>query len=323
LRSLGSLNHDTCGGGSQLGFSSSYGWALDGSGNTAVGTAFVDRNHDGRCEGGWDANDQVIGGEIVPFIWTAKGGMRQLSLAGIDTSQEPWHRAQAISANGRVVLGQSNFMKAYAWIDEGKPIDLYQAIGATDAYAITPDGSRVALTTEKSGLVFWDSTRGTRADAFTRTRLLQWCVDMPLLGLDISCESEGAAAIQAQFGPIPVTGFDISDDGKVMIGQAGIWYSGLMGVMWIEDLGWIKLKDFFRTQGVAEAYRYGLDAPGAINGKGNEMIGGIPGYPMTWYVDMKRAFVCKQGRSSEVAFPDEFVEQVKHGARMGRCEHLK
>lgn len=323
LRNLGSLNNDTCGGGSQLGFSSSYGWALDGSGNTAVGTAFLDRNRDGRCEGGWDANDQYVGGEIVPFIWTAKGGMRQLSLTGIDTAQEPWHRAQAISGDGRVVLGQSNFMKAYAWIDEGKPIDLYKAIGAIDAYALTPDASRVALSTEKDGLVFWDATRGTRADAFTKTRLLQWCVDMPLLGMDISCESEGAAAIQAQFGPIPVTGFDISDDGKVMIGQAGVWYSGLMGVMWIEDLGWIKLKDFFHTQGVAEAYRYGLDAPGSINGKGNEMVGGIPGYPLTWYVDMKRAFVCKQGRSSEVAFPGEFVAQVKHGAKMGRCEHLK
>jgi hypothetical protein len=321
LTGLGNLNHNTCGGGSQVGYSSSYGWALDATGRTAVGTAYIDRNHDGSCEGGW-TGDSTIGGEIVPFIWTAQGGMRQLSLAGIDLSSEPWHRAQAVSGNGRVVLGNSNFMKAYAWIDEGKPIDLYKAIGAVDGYAITPDATRVALTTEKDGLVFWDATKGTRPGAFTKTRQLQWCVDMPLLGLDISCESEGAAAIQAQFGPIPVSGFDISDDGKVMIGQAGVWYSGLQGMMWIEDLGWIKLKDFFRTQGVAEAYRYGLDAPGAINGAGNEMIGGIPGYPLTWYVDLKRAFVCKQGHSTEVSFPGEFVDQVKHGARMGRCEHL-
>lgn len=188
--------------------------------------------------------------------------------------------------------------------------------------AAAPHASRVALSTEKDGLVFWDATRGTRVNAFSKTRALQWCVDMPLLGMDVSCESEGAAAIQQMFGPIPVQAADISDDGKVMIAQAGVWFSGLQGMLWIEDLGWIPLKDFFRSQGVAEAYRYGLDAPGAINAKGNEMIGGIPGYPMTWYVDLKRSFVCKHGHSTEVGFPEEFVEQVKHGARMGRCEHL-
>jgi hypothetical protein len=321
LTNMGDLNRQTCGGSSQLGWSSSYGWAVDARGTTAVGTGYVDINHDGSCEGGW-TGDESIGGEIVPFIWTAGRGMRALSLAGIDLGAEPWHRAHAVSGNGRVVLGTSNFMKAYAWIDEGKPIDLYKAVGAVDAYAMTPDGSRVALSTEKDGLVFWDATKGTRGGAFSKTRLLQWCEDMPLLGMDVSCESEGAAAIQAQFGPIPVTGFDISDDGKVMIGQAGVWFSGLQGMLWIEDLGWIKLRDFFRAQGVAEAYRYGLDAPGAINGKGNEMIGGIPGYPMTWYVDMKHAFVCKGGRSTEVSFPGEFVDQVKRGAKMGRCEHL-
>jgi hypothetical protein len=32
---------------------------------------------------------------------------------------------------------------------------------------------------------------------------------------------------------------------------------------------------------VAEAYRYGMDGPGARNGKGNEMVGGISGYPVT------------------------------------------
>lgn len=323
LTGLGSLNGDTCASGSQVGFSSSYGWALDSTGSTAVGTAFVDRNHDGGCEGGYDDSTGAAGGgEIVPFIWTDKRGMRQLSLQGIDLGQEPWHRAHAISGNGRVVLGNSNFMKAYAWIDESKPIDLYKVIGAIDGYAMTPDASRVALSTEKDGLVFWNATKGIGQSAFSKVRPLLWCVDQPLLGMDVSCESEGAAAIQAQFGPIPIIASDISDDGKVLIAQAGVWFSGLHGMLWIEDLGWIKMSDFFRTQGVAEAYRYGLDAPGSINGAGNEMVGGIPGYPLTWYVDMKKAFVCKWGRSQEVSFPEDFVNEVKHGAKMGRCEHL-
>jgi len=139
----------------------------------------------------------------------------------------------------------------------------------------------------------------------------------------VSCETDGAAAIQAQFGPIPIIASDISDDGKLMIAQAGTWYSGLVGYLWIEDIGWIKLKDFFRTQGVAEAYRYGMDGPASINAKGSEMVGGIPGYPMTWYVDMKKAFVCRHGTSVETDFPDGFVDQVKRGAQMGRCEHLR
>jgi hypothetical protein len=320
LTNLGDLNGDTCGAGSMVGFSSSYGWALDAKGTSAVGTAYFDRNGDAACEGGW-VGDDYIGGEIVPFIWTRKGGMRQLSLAGIDTSLEPWHRAHAISANGRVVLGTTNFMKAYAWIDEGKPIDLYKAVGAVDAYAMTPDASRVALQTEKSGLIFWNATKGTAPAAFTRTRQLQWCEDMPLLGLDESCEANGAAAIQAAWGPIPININDISDDGKLMIGQAGIWFSGMQGYMWLEDLGWIKLRDFFRTQGVAEAYKYGLDNAASLNARGTEMVGGIPGYPLTWYVDMKKVFVCRHGKSQETSFPLGFIDEVKRGAKMGRCEH--
>ena len=81
---LGSLNGNTCFGGSQIGFSSSYGWSLDATAKTAVGTGYIDRNGDGSCEGGWSDTGGAGGGEIVPFIWTADKGMRQLSLQGID-----------------------------------------------------------------------------------------------------------------------------------------------------------------------------------------------------------------------------------------------
>ncbi len=320
---LGSLNGNTCFGGSQIGFSSSYGWALDAKAKTAVGTGYIDRNGDGSCEGGWTETGGAGGGEIVPFIWTRGAGMRQLSLQGVDLTTEPWHRAHAISGNGRVVVGTSNLSKAYAWIDEGNPIDLYKAIGAMDGgYAMTPDGSRVALETERDGVVFWNANKGVRPDAFTRTRVMQWCVDLPFYDFGFSCEVDGADFIQSNFGPIPVYTSDMSDDGKVMIARAGTFFeSGFHGMLWVEGLDWIKLKDFFRTQGVAEAYRFGLDGPASVNGRGTELVGGIPGFPMTWYVDMKKAFVCKHGRSMETDFPSGFVEQVKAGARMGRCEH--
>jgi hypothetical protein len=106
-----------------------------------------------------------------------------------------------------------------------------------------------------------------------------------------------------------------------MIGQAGLWHTGVHGVMWMQDLGWIKLRDFFRTQGVAEAYRWGMDSAASLNGRGTEMIGGVAGMAMTWYVDMKKAFVCKNGKSLETNFPEGFVDNVKSGALMGRCEH--
>ncbi len=320
---LGSLNGNTCFGGSQIGFSSSYGWALDAKARTAVGTAYVDRNGDGSCEGGYSDDGGAGGGEIVPFIWTAGRTMRQLSLKGVDLTTEPWHRAHAISGDGHVVLGTSNFSKAYAWIDEGDPIDLYKAIGALDGgYAMTPDGSRIALETEKDGVVFWNAKKGVQPGAFTATRKLQWCVDLPFYDFGFSCEVDGAEFIQATFGPIPVFTNDMSDDGKVMIARAGTFFeSGFHGMMWLEDLGWIKLADFFRTQGVAEAYRFGLDGPGSINGRGTEMVGGIPGFPLTWYVDMRKVFICKHGVSMEVDFPETFIKQVKNGALMGRCEH--
>ena len=72
---------------------------------------------------------------------------------------------------------------------------------------------------------------------------------------------------------------------------------------------------------MAEAYRYGLDGPASINGAGTELVGGIPGFPMTWYVNMTKAFVCKKGQSVETDFPAVFVAEVKNGALMGRCEH--
>ncbi|MEJ6007665.1 hypothetical protein WG899_19115 [Paucibacter sp. AS339] len=322
---LRSLNGNTCFGGSQIGYSSSYGWALDGKGRTAVGTAFIDRDGDGACEGNWSESGGFLGNEIVPFIWTAAGGMRQLSLDGVDTSKQPWYRAHAISANGRVVLGTSNLEQAWAWIDEGRPIDLFKAIGAVDGgYAMTPDASRVVLHSRADGLVFWNANKGTHPGAFTKIRKLQWCKDLPFLDFGLSCDSYegGAEAIERDFGPIPVVANDISDDGRVMIARAGtFWESGMHGMLWLEDLGWIKLTDFFRTQGVAEAYRFGLDGPASLNGRGTELVGGIPGYPLTWYVDMKKAFVCRHGNSVETAFPHEFVDQVKKGARMGRCEH--
>uniref|UniRef100_UPI00286CADC9 hypothetical protein n=1 Tax=Roseateles sp. TaxID=1971397 RepID=UPI00286CADC9 len=112
----------------------------------------------------------------------------------------------------------------------------------------------------------------------------------------------------------------ISDDGRVLITRVGSFFSSFAGFMWVEDAGWIELNEFFRKQGVVEAEKYGMDNPLAISGQGNTLVGGLTGVGMTWYVDLKQAFVCAGGVSTATAFPIEFAVKVKAGAAMGRCE---
>ena len=45
----------------------------------------------------------------------------------------------------------------------------------------------------------------------------------------------------------------MSDDGSILIGRAGSFFTGFTGVLWIEDIGWMTFDEFFRKQGVVEA----------------------------------------------------------------------
>lgn len=334
---LGSLNGDTCGGSGEIGSSSSYGWALSDSGRAAVGTAYVDADGDGFCE-------SVFKPEILPFLWTDKGGLKLLDVSGHNFETDGWIRAHAISGDGKVALGTNNFSSAQAWINGGPRIDLWKKFGASEAYAVNRDGTRVAMDTFKevqvttpdgysytaylnNGVAVWN----TKTDAMNKLPPLQWCKNLAIPPsydwftgelLD-PCATWGQARIDSTYGLVPVTLFDMNDDGTVMIGRMGAFYLNVLdGAMWVDGLGWIKLSDFFRKQGVAEAYRLGMDNPIALNGAGNEMVGGLAGVPMTWYVDMKRVYVCQGGQSNKVNFPAGAVSAVKGGAKLGRCEHL-
>jgi hypothetical protein len=335
---MGSLNGDTCGGSSEIGVASSYGWSLSDSGRAAVGTAYVDADGDGSCEG-------FSKPEILPFLWTEKGGMRLLDVRGHDFENLGWLRAHTISGDGSVVLGTSNFTSGHAWINGGRRIDLWKKFGATEAYAVNRDGTRVAMDTYKevtitnpdgstfpsvlnNGVMVWNP----KTDTTIKLPALQWCKVLPIPPsydwftgelLD-PCANWDQARIDSTYGQIPVGLFDMNDAGTVMIGRMGAFYLNVLeGAMWVDGLGWLKLSEFFRNQGVAEAYRLGMDSPAALNGAGNEMVGGLAGVPMTWYVDMKRVFVCQGGQSSQVGFPAAAVSAVKAGAKLGRCEQLK
>lgn len=336
LRNLGSLNGDSCGGSGGIGDASSYGWAVSDDGRSVVGTAYVDADGDGFCQSSFKP-------EILPFLWTDKGGMRRLDTSGHDFAADGWMRAHAISGDGRVALGGTNLSNAQAWIDGGPRIDLWKKFNAVDAYAANYDGTKVAMETLKpvqitvdgftytaylnNGTGIWNAKTG----AMSKLPALRWCTDLAIPPyydwitgeLVDPCATMDRTTIDNTFGMVPVTLFDMNDDGSVMIGRMGSYFmAGFEGVMWVDGIGWIKLGEFFRQQGVPEAYKLGMSNPLSVNAAGNEMVGGLVGVSMTWYVDMKQVFVCHNGQSVQAGFPGAAVAKVKAGAKLGRCEHL-
>ena len=319
--SLGDLkkNGDTCGGGSESGVDSTYGWAVDDTGQKAVGTAYVDRDGDGECQSPGKS-------EIVPFIWDAKRGIRELDTSTLPMDELPWVRAHAISGNGEVVLGTSNFQYALAWVREGKAINLTERYGANPSVnAVSADGRRVALdlidldTYQGKGVALWDHTTG-----LTPIGSLKWCTDVPYVswfGGDLCAEMTGEE-IQASVGTPPVEIFDMSDDGSILIGRTGSFFTGFEGALWIERVGWMTWKDFFRKQGVVEAANVPFSNPISISGSGREVVGGIPGASFSWIVNMSQVFVCERGNSIQAGFPNGLRAKIAAGAKFGRCEHL-
>lgn len=314
LIELGDLNGDTCGGSSQSGVASATGWDLDASGHTAVGTAYIDQDGDGTCQ-------TSSLGEIMPFIWDRHDGMRLLDTTGI-WPEQPWVRAHSISGDGSVVLGTANFSTAVAWVDEGPAIDLAAAVGARDAYAMSYDGSRVALGGTE-GVELWNPQLGTGPDAFTNIGTLRWCHDIPYLdfGLDL-CETLDEDTITDLVGPVPVLPFDMSDDGTVIIGRAGGFFTGFESALWIKGLGWTTFNRFLAEQGVVEAGNVPFDNPAAISASGTEVVGGIAGAIFSWLVDLDQVYVCENGVSVLTGFPNGLRAKVAAGAVPGRCEHL-
>ncbi|HEY1090718.1 MAG TPA: hypothetical protein VGE47_06490 [Burkholderiaceae bacterium] len=317
LTPLGALSDD-CGLGGTGGTVSSYGWGLNANGTAAVGGATT-QNPDGSCvQMDWSTG---LGLENAPYIWTATGGGRELSTEGVDLTWLPWVRASAVAGEGDVVVGQANYSRAFAWV-HGEMIDLTPLTGALSAEVVNADGSRVPLSTP-NGMVLWNALQGTKAAAFRNVSGPKYCIDFPLSswdGIDY-CSTQGAAWVEANFGLPGMLITSISDDGRVVLARVGSFFTSFAGFMWVEDAGWVKLNDFFRKQGVTEAALYGMDNPLAVSGNGKAIVGGLTGVSMTWYVDLKKAFVCQAGKSVEKDFPAGFATAVKNGALIGRCEN--
>lgn len=313
---LGDLTGNACGGSSEQGKSAATGWDIDASGNTAVGTAYKDADGNGSCIG-------YYSGDVVPFVWTKKQGMRELDTSNVDWSNTAWVRAHAISGNGEVVMGALGGYRAVAWVNEGEMINLYEMIGARGAYASSYDGKQVALETKEGNVLLWDHTKEGEA-AFTDIGGLEWCNDVPLvmLGSDF-CATRGVEWVHERMGKY--TGLmptDMSDNGDVIIARGGDIRTGFVGAIYIKGLGWMKLDEFYSKQGVLEAKEAYMDNPTSLSGSGSKMTGGLAGYSVAFHVDMSQVYVCENGASIKTGFPNGLVNKVKAGAEFGRCEHL-
>ena len=311
---IGDLNGNTCGLSSEFGLSAATPWAISDDGKTVVGLAGRDLDGDGQCSGSFD-------GELGPFIWTEAAGIRPLDTASVDWSQTQFIRADVISGNGRVVLGNAGFSRAVAWVDDGEIIDLGERFGAFEATAVNQDGSRVALGTF-DGVRLWNATGD---GSVTDIGGLKWCEDLPLVSFfgGDQCAEFGAEQVQEWYGPIPVTVTDMSDDGSVMVGRGGGFFTGFVGAIWFEGVGWMNIEEFFRVQGAIEAATWPFQQPLALSGSGRQLVGQpAPGVPLSFFVDMQQVHVCHKGKSLLVGFPGPMLNRVRQGAEIGRCEFL-
>lgn len=319
LTYLGDLNGNSCGGSSASGSDSAVAWDIDNLAQAVVGMAYTDVDSDGNCQGPGD--------EIVPFIWDALNGMQTLDY---DPSL-PWTRAHAISGNGRVVLGNSNFQTAWAWIDGGPRIDVTALTGAFDVNAVNFDGSAVAVnssdpvTFRNTGILLWDAIAGTDPSNFTNIDSLRYCVDVPYLdffGNDV-CETMTPQEVYDQVGVVPINVFGINNDATVVVGRGGSFFTGFFGAIWVKDIGWMEMTEFLHKQGVVEAAGTPIDNPLAISGEGDTIMGGLAGVQFSWLIDLEEVYVCKNGVSTATTFPDGVrTEVTTNGAQFGRCEYL-
>lgn len=313
---LGDLNGNSCGGSSVTGVNAASGWAIDDAGKTAVGIAYRDANGDGNCQ-------KSYAGEILPFIWTEKGGISELDTSSLDWNRVQYARAHGISGNGEVVLGNAGHSQPVAWLNEGPMIDVHAIYGAKEAYAANYDGTKVGLMTSE-GTLLWNPYKGTGEDAVTNIGSLRWCEDVPYIrfGRDY-CSVLSEEEITAAIGSIPMLVTDMNDDGSVVLGRAGSFISGFTGAIWIEGVGWMDFAKFLREQGVVEMDKLPIQNPLSISASGTEVMGGLPGIQFSWHIDMDQVYACNGGVSQQVGFPGGLREAVSAGAEVGRCEFIE
>ncbi|MFV8781297.1 hypothetical protein ACNKU7_02635 [Microbulbifer sp. SA54] len=293
---------------------SALGSAMDDSGSTVAGLAYRDLNGNGNCQ-------EYFSGEMAPFIWDEKGGIRELDTSSVNWNRTLYAFAHGLSGNGKVALGQVNYSQAVAWVNEGPLLDLTSAFGAKQAKVANFDGSRVALTSN-FGVKLWDARKGLAEDAVTNIGSLPWCEEIQYIFYSWNlCELLTPEELTQSYGAVPMSVRDISDDGRVAIGQAGGSRFGYFGALWVEDIGWLELSRFLREQGAAELGKLAMSNPIALSGSGSQILGVSGG--QSWHMDLSQVYVCENSESVLAGFPGGLREAVANGAEIGRCEMIQ
>jgi len=175
-----------------------------------------------------------------------------------------------------------------------------------EAYDATPDGQYACGRNFDFGAGFDAGYRANPDGTFTKLELLEtW--------------------------PYLVDPFRISDNGKVIVGNAGTRLSGTVPYMWIEGVGPIDLQLFLEAQGLDELYFWYLAQASTVNADGT-VIGGYgfnpDGWQEGWIVDMKKIWVChappgnpENARTLGIEFGSA-ADHVAHGDFLGTCEFL-
>ncbi len=292
---------------------------LSTDGSTAVGLAFVD------C------------GNVYPFRWTAKTGMKTLPKSSegaqctYPDSDETYPcdgaaRANAVSGNGNVIGGWEEipelggFRVASIW--QGTEQMLLRDPGGDNGaagYVGEVMGINTAGTIAvgmQAGENLKDAWKWTPAAGVTSLGRYpaQVCFFDWWSGAEI-CEDRETVA------------FSVSDDGKVITGSSRLTYLGVDdGMIYTPKMGWMLLADFLEKQGVLEASRW--QAMGArVAADGKTLTGtGTPlaaDYWQGFRLELDQVYVCHgKGRATStlrVGFPDAMDQHLSHGDAVGLC----
>lgn len=211
---------------------------------------------DGTLSSGYDSADDgtVVGlaynasSDAVAFRWQAATGISELPRLDLDGAS----RANAISRDGRVIIGWNDTSKGYRravkWVDgnvseflDGDGLQVGEALG------INRDGSAIVGTgAGANGDEAWRWTAATGVQA------------LGIIG-------SGSFFDRAY-------GFSVSDDGNLVGGASGFGFQR-EAVVWTPATGMVRLSAYLADRGIAVPKGWLLNSVTAVSGDG-KVIGG-------------------------------------------------
>ena len=190
---------------------------------------------------GWD------GCSAFAYKWTESGGLEDLGQLGPFSS-----RANAVSGDGTVIGGwdeaNNGSRRAAIWLADGTELLILEnpatnPIGSGEVSGLSSDGTWASGIDTQNGQAFrWSAATGVE-----------------LLG-----------SIPGFSG---ATGMAISDDGKTVVGFAGIAFSGLTAIIWTESGGMQTFADYAAGLGITVPSGQDFQVLHDLTADGNKIVG--------------------------------------------------